>query len=93
MSEWPPRLLPGEPVMVAMSPCFGCGRVFAFDPDSVPAIRIDPQTRKPPEGAEAQARSVAEPVCPSCARRANLQRAKLGLPLITERDTAADLGA
>lgn len=32
-------MIPDEPVMIAMSACIGCGRVFAFDPERVVSLR------------------------------------------------------
>ena len=54
--------------MTAMGSCFGCGRLFSFNPDRVPSIT-------PPGGTR-------EPVCKDCVARANVIRAKNGAPLI-----------
>lgn len=74
--------------------CIGHGGVFAFDPDRVPSILIDPQTGDIPDPhtPAARARAVKEPVCPDCAKRANPERAALGYELIYEGDTAAEIG-
>lgn len=49
---------------VAMSPCVGCGRVFGFNPDRVPSLRVN--------GAR-------EPVCGDCVERVNPTRIANGL--------------
>lgn len=61
--------------MMAMGNCFGCGRVFAFNPILVPSIRVNSQ-RQP------DANGTAEPVCRDCIERANVKRAALGNPPI-----------
>jgi hypothetical protein len=73
---------------------------FSFDPDRVPSIRVmrdadglivtnpDGSAREP-ETDDERERAVAEPICPSCARVANVERAKNGLTLISTEDTAA----
>lgn len=48
----------------AMSACFGCKRVFTYNPHKVPSIVID---------------GTREPVCADCVARANPERAKRGL--------------
>lgn len=59
--------------VTAMSACFGCGRVFAYNPNRVPSIRHE---------------GVKQPVCLECVNRANEQRAKNGLALITPHPEA-----
>jgi hypothetical protein len=49
------------------SACYGCKRIFSYNPMRVPSIR-DPDT-----GSK-------EPVCAACIARANVQRAKIGMP-------------
>jgi hypothetical protein len=51
---------------IVMSPCFGCGRIFSFNPNKVPSIT--------PPG-----RSQREPICENCVRRVNPMRVKNGL--------------
>lgn len=51
------------------SHCFGCHRLFSYNPMRVPSIR-DPQT-----GSK-------EPICQACVDRANPQRVRNGLPPI-----------
>ncbi|MEV4115828.1 hypothetical protein [Nonomuraea sp. NPDC049695] len=60
--------------------CYMCKRTFSFDPKEVMTVLIDPETRMPPgitvlgslrpAKPEAVARSVDEPICPDCVRRA-----------------------
>jgi hypothetical protein len=38
-------MMPDEPVMIAYSPCLGCGRVFGYDPYTVTTIRYCPMVR------------------------------------------------
>jgi hypothetical protein len=52
---------------VAVGPCFGCKRTFAFDPDKVPSIPINGER---------------EPICRHCVTRVNPQRKRNGLPPI-----------
>jgi hypothetical protein len=52
---------------IAMGACCGCGRVFQFNPLSVPSVTI---------------RGSREPICLSCVERANPRRAANGLPPI-----------
>lgn len=54
--------------MSAMGNCFGCGRLFSFNPDRVPSIT-------PPGGTR-------EPICGECVKRANPTRIAKGLPPI-----------
>jgi hypothetical protein len=51
--------------VMALGTCFGCNRVFGFNPNKVPSIRID---------------GVKEPVCGDCMELANVERKALGLP-------------
>jgi hypothetical protein len=53
--------------MVVMSACLGCRRVFSYNPDLVPSLRVN---------------GVKEPVCQSCINRVNPQRIANGLPAI-----------
>lgn len=53
----------------ATGPCIGCGRIFTFNPDLVPSVRVG-------EG-------VREPICANCVSRANPQRIRNGLDPIT----------
>lgn len=52
---------------MAYSPCFGCNRVFGYNPVSVPSINFD---------------GTKEPICRSCVERVNPMREKNGLPPI-----------
>ena len=52
----------------AIGACRACRRLFSFNPDLVPSIRID---------------GVRQPICQSCVDRANLKRKENGLEPIT----------
>jgi hypothetical protein len=39
-----------EPAVVALGPCFVHGGIFAFDPDRVPTVLVDPETSMLPAG-------------------------------------------
>jgi hypothetical protein len=93
-----------EPVTAALGPCFVHGGIFAFDPDRVPTVLVDPETGRPldvdaagrlcepPPGA--LGRSQKRPYCPGCAKAMNAVRAAWGQSRIfDETDTAAALGA
>lgn len=53
---------------VAISPCFGCKKIFAYNPLEVPSIRVN---------------GIREPVCQSCVDEANPIRIANGLQPIT----------
>jgi hypothetical protein len=53
--------------VTAMGHCFGCGRIFSFNPVRVPSITIN---------------GTREPICAGCVERANPLRVKNGLPPI-----------
>ena len=56
----------------ATSTCFGCKRVFFYNPMKVPSIRIN---------------GVREPICQACVDRANPDRIKNGLkPIVPAPD-------
>jgi hypothetical protein len=84
--------------LIAFGRCWSCRRSFAFDPDLVPSIPIDPETDSPldvnPDGslrefsADEYARSVKRPICEDCVDLANAERAKNGRPLIVVYDDA-----
>jgi hypothetical protein len=59
------------------SACFGCKRIFSYNPMHVPSIR-DPQTGS------------REPICRACIERANPMRIKNGLEPIVPRPDAYD---
>jgi len=52
--------------MIATGNCFGCGRLFDFNPERVPSIR-DPRTNE------------REPICRACVERVNPTREQRGL--------------
>jgi hypothetical protein len=70
----------------AICPCLGCGLIFCFDPDRVPAIRVEYVHGKPVMASRPGA-GTAEPVCPACARRVNPERIAAGFEPIPEHDT------
>jgi len=49
---------------IVISPCFGCGKTFGYNPHKVPSIPI---------------KGVREPICADCVERANPQRIANGL--------------
>ena len=64
--ELGPPVEPGSD-LVAVGPCGLCGRPFAFDPATVPAMRLDPDTGLPPDvGGTDAAAAVAHPLCEGC---------------------------
>lgn len=78
--------------LVAFGECFACHRVFAFNPELVPSVPIDPITHLPPDLAVAAhpelelevvaARAIRQPVCESCVALTNRRRSAAGQPLI-----------
>lgn len=73
--------------LVALAPCFMCGRPFQFHPDLVTSIHVDPVTGLPPDLGGDPARARREPLCPPCCRLANPERARRGLAPLDERDS------
>ena len=61
--------------MQAFGPCVNCGRVFGFNPELVPSIRVN---------------GVREPVCKVCIDRANPIRIENGLEPIVPLPGAYD---
>jgi hypothetical protein len=58
--------------VLAHSECIGCGRIFAYNPNRVPSLRVNGQR---------------EPVCLDCVHQVNPMRVKNGLqPIIPHRD-------
>lgn len=66
--------------LTGMGPCYIHGGLFAFDPDLVNTVLVDPVTRMPPDVQpdpgtpaldERMARSYPAPVCVPCCRRVN----------------------
>jgi len=70
--------------MLGLGPCWGCKQIFAFDPDRVPSVYIDPVTQRPPDQGGDPYRALREPVCPSCCEIVNPFRAARGLPPLEE---------
>ena len=54
--------------------CWGCGRMFGFNPHKVPSMRDH--------------KGVRQPVCKNCVDAANVEKAKRGLPLFEYPDNA-----
>ena len=59
---------------VVLSPCFGCGNTFSYNPHKVPSIRDSDDVR--------------QPICRTCVERVNPQRIAIGLPLIVPQPGA-----
>jgi hypothetical protein len=57
------------------SECFGCHRIFSYNPMRVPSIRINGNRK---------------PICLECVKRANPIRAENGLPPIVPAPDAYD---
>ena len=66
---------------LAISPCVGCGRIFGYNPELVPSIRV----RRNPDSGQwvADPSGSAEPICAACVAAANPERVKNGLEPIT----------
>ncbi len=60
------------PYIQAMSNCFGCGKLFAYNPDLVPSVRVNANRQPDPHGTR-------EPVCADCVVRVNPKRIANGL--------------
>ena len=54
------------PELLGIAPCFMCKQPFAFDPDRVTSISIDPVTGLPPDLGGDPGRARREPLCPPC---------------------------
>ena len=54
------------------SSCFGCGRLFGYNPLLVPSIQVNSQGQPDPNGKR-------EPICRACVEYANSKRIKNGL--------------
>lgn len=62
--------------MIAYGNCICCDRLFGFNPNKVPSVRIPPKV------------GPREPICRSCIDIANPQRIKNGLAPFTVHDDA-----
>lgn len=86
-----------DAVTFALATCVACGGVFACDPDLVPSVAVVIGTGRHPKrplqtrGVHVEGVTTREPICPRCATRINVERARLGLELIPEHDTAEAL--
>lgn len=67
---------------IGMGPCYGCGRIFKFNPETVPSIPIDPITRVSPDQSDPPTpieRAVKQPLCEPCIEFVNAKRAEKGM--------------
>jgi hypothetical protein len=71
--------------VIAFGACVVCLVPFAFDPETVPSIPIDPTNGRSPDLGGDPARATKQPICPACARRVNPIREAHGLQPFTER--------
>lgn len=62
--------------MMVLGHCFGCKRLFTFNADKVPSIRVNA------EGKWGDPNGKREPICKTCVDIANPERIKRGLPPI-----------
>jgi len=58
---------------LAMSPCFCCKRVFGYNPNHVPSLRVS---------------GVRQPICKPCIEQANPLRKQRGLPELVPHPNA-----
>lgn len=58
--------------LTAMSPCCACERVFSYNPNRVPSVRIDHTGRLSSAGER-------RPICEECIGHINVARAEKGL--------------
>ena len=64
-----------QPVVMAMGPCYLCGRMFMFNPHAVPSIHR-------------RGDGVREPVCRDCIEQANRLRVEAGMDPVRIRPDA-----
>lgn len=69
--------------MLCTSNCFGCKRLFSYNPDLVPSIRVNSRGQADPNGTR-------EPICQTCVERVNPLREKNGLEPIAVLPGAYD---
>lgn len=72
-----------EPGFIAFGRCFACGRIFGFNPLSVPSIPVD-------ENGEPDEHGTREPICQPCITVVNAHREAHGLPVWTVAPDAYD---
>lgn len=71
----------GGPWALAFSPCFGCGRVFGYNPHRVPSIPIGPD-------GQVSASGDRKPICRNCVTLVNPMREEHGLdPIVIYPDS------
>jgi hypothetical protein len=78
-----------ERQLVGVAPCWGCREPFAFDPDTVPCIPIDPESGLPPDLGGNPQTAVKQPICPQCVREFNALRRAAGQTLLWKEDDSA----
>jgi len=66
---------------LATSACFGCNRIFSYNPVRVPSIRVGADGHPSPTGDR-------KPICFDCVARANVNRVKYGLDPIVPHPEA-----
>lgn len=66
-----------------LSPCFGCGVPFSYNPNLVPSIRVNARGQPDLNGER-------EPICHGCVRQANPSRIANGLSPIEVMPGAYD---
>lgn len=73
-----------EGTLLGLGTCYVCAEVFAFNPDTVPSVPIDPDTGLPPDvGRTEPANAIRRPICDVCLPVINKLRAGLKLPPFT----------
>ena len=71
-----------EQQLIAFGPCWSCKQPFAFDPDLVPSLPVDPVTNLPSDMGGDASRCVRQPICADCVEIANENRRAAGRELI-----------
>jgi len=71
-----------KPKLVAFGICFVHERTFAFNPDTVITVPIDPATGLPPDMGGDAGRAISRPICDVCIGKINPMRIKRGLDAI-----------
>ncbi len=82
--------------MVVMSACFGCRRIFSYNPDLVPSIKVSPnpdQTDAYPWVSD-PVNGTPYPICADCVERVNPIRVAGGLePIVPHPDAYKEMEA
>jgi hypothetical protein len=74
--------MPDDPHYQAFGRCWSCGNLFGFNPHLVPSVPVDPVSNQIAE------HGVRQPICRTCAERANVNRQASELPLWNASDEA-----